>query len=225
MIASLALPIGLFWFAWTNSPSIHWMVSIAAGIPFGFGMVLVFLCVFNYLIDAYTIFAASVLAANSLLRSLFGFAFPLFTTQMFENLGIHWASSVPAFLALACVPFPFILYKKGLSIRKHCKYSAESEAFVQSLLQSMGESNPQEEVQPNESTPSDQAVSRVPTLTETTNGIDSALRQKEGNVDINSLYRSLTHNSACASGEMRRVPTYEANPYDVDRINTRESFK
>ncbi|XHG06328.1 hypothetical protein AWENTII_009533 [Aspergillus wentii] len=134
MLASLALPAGLFWFAWTNSPSIHWLASIAAGAPFGFGMVLVFLSVFSYLIDAYTIFAASVLAANSLLRSLFGFAFPLFTTYMFENLGIHWASCVPAFLALACVPFPFILYKKGLSIRKRCKYSAQSQAFVQSLL-------------------------------------------------------------------------------------------
>lgn len=33
----------------------------------------------NYLIDAYTIFAASVLAANAVLRSMFGFAFPLFT--------------------------------------------------------------------------------------------------------------------------------------------------
>lgn len=81
------------------------MASIVAGIPFGFGMVLVFLGVMNYLIDAYTIFAASVLAANAVLRSLFGFAFPLFTTQMYQNLGLHWAGSVPGFLALICVPF------------------------------------------------------------------------------------------------------------------------
>ncbi|KAJ5117012.1 Major facilitator superfamily multidrug transporter mdrA [Penicillium angulare] len=219
MIASLALPIGLFWFAWTDSPNIHWMASVAAGVPFGFGMVLVFLCVFNYLIDSYTIFAASVLAANSLLRSLFGFAFPLFTTYMFENLGLHWAASVPAFLALACVPFPFILYKKGLSIRKHCKYSAQSEAFVQSLLQSMAEPQPQQEAQ------ADEPVSRVPTLTEQSSAIDSALAQKESEINVHSLDRSMTHTSARVSGEMHRVPTYEANPYDVDRINTRESFK
>lgn len=106
MIGSIALPIGLFWFAWTNSPSIHWIVSIAAGAPFGFGMILVFLGVMNYLIDAYTIYAASALAANSVLRSLFGMAFPLFTSYMYRNLGIHWASSVPAFLALMCVPMP-----------------------------------------------------------------------------------------------------------------------
>ena len=47
------MPIGLFWFAWTNYPSINYMVSIAAGIPFGFGMVMVFLGIMNYLIDAY----------------------------------------------------------------------------------------------------------------------------------------------------------------------------
>ncbi|KAK4893303.1 MFS siderochrome iron transporter 1, partial [Elasticomyces elasticus] len=102
MIGGICIPIGLFWFAWTNYPSIHWMVSIAAGVPFGFGMVLVFLGIMNYLIDSYTIFAASVLAANSVLRSLFGFAFPLFTTQLYSNLGIHWASTIPAFLALIC---------------------------------------------------------------------------------------------------------------------------
>lgn len=36
------------------------------------GMVLVFLSIFNYLIDSYLLYAASVLAANSVLRSLFG---------------------------------------------------------------------------------------------------------------------------------------------------------
>lgn len=43
----------------------------------------------NYLIDSYTIFAASVLAANSVMRSIFGATFPLFTTQMFAGLGIQ----------------------------------------------------------------------------------------------------------------------------------------
>ncbi|KAL4768460.1 major facilitator superfamily domain-containing protein [Aspergillus nidulans var. acristatus] len=131
--ASIAIPVGLFWFAWTNYPSIHWMASIAAGAPFGFGMVLVFLGIMNYLIDAYTIFAASVLAANSVLRSLFGASFPLFTTYMYNNLGIHWASSIPAFLALACVPFPFLFYKYGPAIRKRCKFAAQSAAFMRKI--------------------------------------------------------------------------------------------
>lgn len=127
MVGSIAIPLGMFWFAWTNYPSIHWIVSIMAGAPFGFGVTLVFIAIFNYLIDAYTIYAASVMAANSVLRSLFGAAFPLFTTQMFHKLGIHWASCIPAFLALACVPFPFLFYLYGAKIRKKSKYAAEAE--------------------------------------------------------------------------------------------------
>ena len=132
-IGAVALPIGMFWFAWTNSPSIHWSCSIIAGAPFGFGMVLVFLGCMNYLIDSYTIYAASVLAANSVLRSLFGAGFPLFTSAMYSKLGIHWASSIPAFLALACLPFPFLFYKYGESIRMKCKYAAQAHDIMESL--------------------------------------------------------------------------------------------
>lgn len=46
---------------------------------------------------------------------------------MYDQLGIHWASSVPAFLALACVPFPFLFYKYGVRIRKRCKFAAEAD--------------------------------------------------------------------------------------------------
>ncbi|KAJ5581103.1 MFS general substrate transporter [Penicillium hetheringtonii] len=134
-IGAVALPVGLFWFAWTNSPSIHWMASIAAGVPIGYGMIMVFLPILNYLIDAYTIFAASVLAANASLRSLFGAAFPLFTTYMYQNLGIHWATTLIAFLALACMPMPFIFYKYGPAIRSRCRYAAESDAFMNVLYE------------------------------------------------------------------------------------------
>lgn len=133
LIGCLLVPIGLFGFAWTNFPSIHWIVCIIFTAPFGAGMFLGFLSIMNYLIDAYTIYAASVLAANSVLRSLFGTGFPLFTTYMYRNLGIHWASSIPAFLALACVPFPFLFYRFGARIRMECKFSRESEEMMQHL--------------------------------------------------------------------------------------------
>ncbi|KAL9065742.1 MAG: hypothetical protein Q9161_008026 [Pseudevernia consocians] len=135
MIGSVCIPIGLFIFAWTNYPSIHWIVSIIFTAPFGFGMVLVFLSIMNYLIDSYTIYAASVLAANSVLRSMFGTIFPLFTTYMYDNLGIHWASTIPAFLALACVPFPYLFYKYGPVIRKKCKFAREAAEVMAEIKQ------------------------------------------------------------------------------------------
>jgi len=72
------------------------------------------------------VYAASVLAANSLLRSIFGAAFPLFTTQMYEKLGNQWAGSIPAFLALACLPLPWVFHRYGPEIRSRCKFASEA---------------------------------------------------------------------------------------------------
>ncbi|EHK46866.1 uncharacterized protein TrAtP1_010536 [Trichoderma atroviride] len=129
-VGSVALPIGLFAFAWTNSPSIHWSASIILSAPFGFGCVLVFLSCLNYLIDSYTIYAASVLGASAMLRAFFGTAFPLFTDQMYDGIGIHWASTIPAFLTLICLPFPFVMLKYGEMIRLKCKYAQEAAALM-----------------------------------------------------------------------------------------------
>ncbi|KAL4894833.1 major facilitator superfamily domain-containing protein [Aspergillus ambiguus] len=132
-LGSILIPISLFWFAWTNSPSIHWMAPIAAGVPFGFGIATVFMPILNYLIDSYTIFAASALAGNCFLRANFACAFPLFTRYMYQNLGIHWASCIPAFLALVCTPIPFIFYRYGAQIRMKCHYSAQADAYMRSM--------------------------------------------------------------------------------------------
>ncbi|KAL4767572.1 major facilitator superfamily domain-containing protein [Aspergillus nidulans var. acristatus] len=139
IVGGIALPIGMFAFAWTNYPSIHWSVSIILSAPFGFGCVLVILPIMNYLIDSYTIYAASVLAAAAIFRSIIGAVFPLFTAKMYHNLGIHWASSIPAFLTLACAPFPLVMYRYGREVRMKCKYSFEAaEMFRKMLLQQAG---------------------------------------------------------------------------------------
>lgn len=74
MIGGVLLPIGLFWFAWTTFPNIHWAVSIIGSSFFGFGQVLLFISLFNYMIDAYTIFSSSALASSAIVRALFGAA-------------------------------------------------------------------------------------------------------------------------------------------------------
>lgn len=213
MLGSVALPIGLFWFAWTNSPSVHWIVSILAGVPFGFGMVLVFLSVMNYLIDAYTIFAASVLAANSVLRSLFGAAFPLFTTYMYKDLGIHWASSIPAFLALACVPFPFLFYKYGHIIRAKCTFAAQSAAFMKKMQEA--------QQNPPVATEKDDEEGRGRDLTPQSSDDDNTTVNDEPTYARVQASRSRASSRASVG---TRHTQYEGNPYDIDRINSRNSF-
>ncbi|KAK6386913.1 uncharacterized protein PV06_07869 [Exophiala oligosperma] len=199
MVGSVALPIGLFWFAWTNGPSVHWIVSIIATAPFGFGMVLVFLGCMNYLIDAYTIYAASVLAANSVLRSLFGAAFPLFTSQMYANLGIHWASSIPAFLALACTPFPFIFYKYGEPIRMKCKYAAQAHEIMAQFREQQKhvEEEEREEAEEEEDEKASQA----------------------GDPGMSRLSAQATRNSRASQRNMGRASTRASRSEDRSRVD------
>jgi hypothetical protein len=42
--------VGLAWFAATATPSIHWIVPILAGLPFGAGFLLIFMSCMNYLL-------------------------------------------------------------------------------------------------------------------------------------------------------------------------------
>jgi hypothetical protein len=86
------------------------MIPILAGVPFGMGMLLVFSSVVAYLMDTYQRFTASAIAAAVVLRSLLGAMFPLFTAGLFKMVGNQWGASLFAFLALLCMPLPFVFY-------------------------------------------------------------------------------------------------------------------
>ena len=130
-VGSVSIVVGLFWFAWTNGPNTHAFISIAAGIPFGFGVVLVTIGSTNYLVDSYTVYAASALTVCICGRAVLGATFPLFARGIYERLGVHWGSSIPALLALLCTPFPFAFYRYGPDIRARCKYAGKAEKALQ----------------------------------------------------------------------------------------------
>lgn len=52
LVGSILIPAGMFWFAWTNGPDIHWVVPIMGAGVFGAGIVLIFLSLMTYLIDS-----------------------------------------------------------------------------------------------------------------------------------------------------------------------------
>ncbi|KAL4927400.1 MFS transporter [Aspergillus undulatus] len=115
--------IGLFIFAWTIYPHVHWMAPIIGSAFFGAGTVLIYSGVFSFLVDAYPLMAASALSANSFARSSFGGVFPLFGIQMYNRLGYNWATSLLAFLTLAMAPFPYIFFRYGSRIRKKSRFA------------------------------------------------------------------------------------------------------
>jgi len=142
LIGAPLLVIGLAWFAGTDSPNLPWIVSILAGIPFGAGMVLIFLSILNYLVDSYVVYAASVLAANSIIRSIFGAAFPLFTSYMYSpvncplaSCGVHVGAAIACALSLVLLPAPFVFKRVGHRIRAKCRYASEAATMLQAMTQ------------------------------------------------------------------------------------------
>ncbi|KZV96667.1 MFS general substrate transporter [Exidia glandulosa HHB12029] len=129
MLGAPFVPVSLFIFGWTSPPYVpvggaDWVGPCSAGIPFGFGMVIIYFSANAYIIDSYPGYVASALAAKTLVRSGAGAAMPLFTAIMFRGLGNGWAASLLAFVALAMVPIPFLFYRYGGSIRARSKRAA-----------------------------------------------------------------------------------------------------
>ncbi|EMD38651.1 hypothetical protein CERSUDRAFT_113828 [Gelatoporia subvermispora B] len=125
MIGGLGLPIGLFWFAWTSNPSIHWIAPVLSGIPFGVGVAVIMQGMTQYLMDAYGIFCASAIASTVVLRSIIAAIFPLVCPTMYARLGEEWACSIFAFLAAACAPIPWLFFKFGSWVRKRSKHAVK----------------------------------------------------------------------------------------------------
>ena len=54
IIGGALFAVGLFWFGWTGySRSVHWIVPMLSGLFTGFGILAIFIQLFNYIIDAY----------------------------------------------------------------------------------------------------------------------------------------------------------------------------
>ncbi|KAK2802947.1 hypothetical protein FQN50_007192 [Emmonsiellopsis sp. PD_5] len=124
MVAGVSFAAGLFWFGWSGyKGSIHWIVPTMSGILTGFGLLVIFLQSMNYIVDAYVLFAASAIAANTLLRSIAGAVFPLFATQMFDALGVNWAGTLLGCVGVLLAPIPVIFYIYGARIRARSKFS------------------------------------------------------------------------------------------------------
>lgn len=123
MLGSIFTPVGLFIFAFTSYSNVLWVGPCIALIPFGMGVVWIYTGVFTYTASTWMPVAASAMSANSLVRSAWAAAFPLFATQMYHGMGAVGASALLAGVNVLMIPIPFILYKKGPSIRAKSRFT------------------------------------------------------------------------------------------------------
>lgn len=162
--------------------------------------------------------------------------------------GIHWASSIPAFLALACVPFPFLFYKYGAAVRSRCKYAAESDAFMKKLREeSESQGDDEEEEGEKEVMASDERYDSdgEPISAHSVEEKEKEEHEGEGEGEgprfeemkapgdgmdeggrLGPALRKVgTGRSTRSTRTVRDENGYVVGPFDIDRVNTRESFR
>ncbi|KAK0622557.1 major facilitator superfamily domain-containing protein [Immersiella caudata] len=115
---SVCLPITFFWYGWTAEYDVHWIWPILGLFPFAFGIIGLYLPIITYLVDCYPVYAASAVAANTVLRSLVGMLLPLAGPAMYDNLGLGWGNSLLGFICVAMIPVPLLIYRFGARLRK-----------------------------------------------------------------------------------------------------------
>ncbi|GAP83897.1 putative benomyl methotrexate resistance protein [Rosellinia necatrix] len=125
ILGVLLIPAGLIWYGWTAEYKIHWIVPIIGTSFIGMGVNLVWIPVQSYLIDAFTIYAASALAANTVVRSIFGVVLPLAGQPLYDKLGLGWGNTLLAFIALATAPLTWLIMKYGERMRLHPRFQLD----------------------------------------------------------------------------------------------------
>jgi MFS family permease len=120
--ASILMPVSLFLFAWTAGIT-HWIVPVIAEGIYDMGQLLIFMSATLYVTDCYgPLYGASAMAANTLLRYIMGAAFPLFAVQTYARLGVHWATSLLAFISCVLAFIPWCFWKWGPVLRQKQRF-------------------------------------------------------------------------------------------------------
>lgn len=110
----------------TSSPSVNYWPSIIGIALTGLGFTTIFQAALGYLIDTFTRYSASAVAANTFMRSMFSGAFPLFIIPMYHKLGVDWGTTVFGCIAAALIPVPYLFFVWGKRIRGKGKWSKDS---------------------------------------------------------------------------------------------------
>ncbi|PSN68463.1 rade putative MSF transporter [Corynespora cassiicola Philippines] len=119
------IPAGLFLYGWTAEYRIHWAVPLLGTVLVGFGFTIILSSIANYMIDTFTIYAASAMAAITISRSVFAATFPLFALHMYDSLGWGWGNSLLGFIALAGCGIPPLFWFYGEALRTNPRFQVK----------------------------------------------------------------------------------------------------
>ncbi|KAK7956022.1 cycloheximide resistance [Apiospora aurea] len=127
LIAAFGPTVGLFIFAWTARPDVHWIAPTVGITVYGATVFVVMQCVFVYVPLSYPQYAASLFAGNDFFRSALVFASILFAKPLFDHLGVARGTSLLGGLSTIGIVGIWVLYFTGAKLRGLSKFAVASD--------------------------------------------------------------------------------------------------
>jgi DHA1 family multidrug resistance protein-like MFS transporter len=89
-------------------------------------------------VSAYPQYAASALASNDFVRSLFGAGMPLASQPLFHNLGVAWGNTILGCCGVLFVPLPWILIRLGPWLRERSPMAVHDAEILAARIAAKG---------------------------------------------------------------------------------------
>lgn len=123
IIGAFTLPFALAFYGWSAQLRLPVSVVLLSNVFVGFCLMLAFLPLSAYVVDAFGLYSASAMTGLIVSRCLMGTFLPLATTPLVEMYGYGWGFTVLGAIGLVLAPIPVVILRYGEQWRQCCKYT------------------------------------------------------------------------------------------------------
>lgn len=123
IVGAIFITTGLFIFAWTSRPDVHWIASLSGAAIFCIGHFWTMQSIFIYLPLSYPKYTASLFAGNSIWRSGIAIGSVTFARPLFVNLGVARGVTLLGGFSVAGIFGTTAIYVFGKKLRARSKFA------------------------------------------------------------------------------------------------------
>jgi len=118
VLGALLLPASLLLYGWTLEQQTMWLAPVVGSGLVAFAAMYSYIPVQIYVVEVYTLHAASATGAMSIVRSAIAAVVPLGADPLYKQLGYGWGFTLLAGLAVPFIGIGVVLVRKGERIRR-----------------------------------------------------------------------------------------------------------
>ncbi|KAJ4422699.1 hypothetical protein N0V82_002596 [Gnomoniopsis sp. IMI 355080] len=125
IVGAIVFPMTVVMYGWVAQYRLHVALLLLSTGIMGTFLMLTFIPVMAYVVDAFGLYSASSITALIVTRCLMGTFLPLAAQPALKSLGYGWGMSILALISAATMPIPISVFLYGQKWRKFSKYTRD----------------------------------------------------------------------------------------------------